>query len=208
MKKPKKKQNNGAVKSGTNEQSTQEQTTRNNIPSTSRITSNTTETLNTNKSLPSPPQIFSQDLISRAASMSATSALPIPSRTRKASNSSDDGDDPSSILGRTLPSTPPTMITFLDEGIDNGSNQHRLDEIAEEDEGTSSPSTNSSGQDQNNGTSSLHESSSSSASTSDNDDDLPIALLRTAESKQKESSRVKGKGVDRLRDENERENVS
>src|SRR5204863_3799875 len=99
--------------------------------------------------------------------------------------------------------------SFLDESIDNGLGQQHsssLGEIAEEDEGTSSPSTNPSGQNQNNGTSSLHESSSSSASTSDNDDDS-IGLLRTTENKQTENSRVKGKGVVRLRDENERENI-
>jgi len=149
------------------------------------------------------------------SSPSSSSAFPIPSRNRKTSTSSDEGDDQNFMLGRTLPSSPPITplpaATFLDESIDNRSlspsnqnNSPRLGEIAEEDEGTmSSPSTNLSGQPQNNG----HESSSSSASTSDNDDDIMIGLLIPGASKQTENSRVKGKGVARII-ENERENVS
>src|SRR5204862_66404 len=120
-------------------------------------------------------------------------------------------------------------LTYLNESIDNASNHlhsPRLGEILEEDEGTMSSSSNPSRQNQNNGVSSLHESSSSSANTSDNDDDSPIGLSRTnanscsipeeissgyvevSSNKQTENSRVKGKNVERLRNESERENVS
>src|SRR6266516_2160218 len=113
------------------------------------------------------------------------------------------------MYGRTLPSSPPLEMEFLDESIDNAP-LLRIDETAEEDESTmGSPSTNHSGQPQNNGTSSLQESSFSSANTSDNDDDVVIGLLIPEANKQTDNSRVKGKGVVRLRiDENERENVS
>ncbi|RIA83991.1 hypothetical protein C1645_742686 [Glomus cerebriforme] len=226
------KNNEEKKKSGTNEQDTQEQNTGSEITSynihPTSNTSNTIETLNIDKVLPPPPHtghLLSQEInerlnsISRSASTfemsapSSSSAVPIPSRNRKTSTSSDEGDDQSYMLGRTLPSSPPIQTTFLDENIDSGSsspsNQPRLDEIAEEDEGT--PSTNPSGQTQNNGTSSLHESSSSSASASDNDDDVvPIGLLIMSDaSKQTSNSRGKGKGVVRIGiDGNERENVS
>ncbi|CAG8443192.1 6200_t:CDS:2 [Funneliformis caledonium] len=246
-----KKQNEEALKSETNEQSTQEQITEinhNNIPSTSQLT-NTVESLNTNKDekIQLSSHLMSQEEINKfgRSSVSTTPApsssyfpVPIPPRNRKTSNSSDEGDDPNSMLSRTLPSSPPSVqiMPFLDESIDNGSSAQsshqllreqagspRLGEIAEEDEGTMSSSSNPSGQSQNHGT---HD-SSSSASSSDNDDDgVPIGLLRSnvnghneddisngyvelSSNEQAASSRVKGKGVDRLGiDENERENVS
>jgi len=222
------KHNNEAAKNDTNEQGAQEQIiqteiTPYNIPSTSQITSNTTESLN--KILPSTPhssgQLMTKEEIDSFSQSSSTSALPIPLRKRRTSNSSDEGDDPS-MLGRTLPSSPPTL-TYLNESIDNVNQLHspRLGEIVEEDEGTmSSSSTNPSRQNQNNGSSSLHD-SSSSASASDNDDDLPISTnanscisedIRSGyvevSNKQTENSRVKGKSVERLRNESERENVS
>ncbi|GES88432.1 SMAD/FHA domain-containing protein [Rhizophagus clarus] len=184
------------------------------------------KTLNTDKKLPPTPQecqLMTQEEIDEqfdqtnygfgletSSPPSSSSAVPIPSRNR---NTSDEVEDPNLILGRTLPSSLsdiPQMV-FPDEIVNNilpspqnQNNSPRLDEIAEEDEGTmSSPSTNPCGQTQNNGSSSLHElsSSSASASTSD-DDDVVLGLLSNA-------NKQKGKGVVRLEiDENERENVS
>jgi len=150
-----------------------------------------------------------------ASPSSSSAAVPIPLRTRNPS--SDEVEDPNLIFGRTLPSSLSDIpqMPFSEEIINNRSpsppNQHnspRLDEIAEEDEGTmSSPSTNPTGQPQNNGSSSLHELSSSSASASDNDDDVvPIGLLPLNSDKQTSNPRVKGKEVVRL--ENGRENIS
>ncbi|CAB4476073.1 hypothetical protein RhiirA5_350934 [Rhizophagus irregularis] len=217
------------AKSNTNEE--QNEITSRNVPSTSYITSNapnTIETLNTDKLLPPTPQdnhLMTQEEINErfghtshsafALSPSpSSSAVNIPSRNR---NTSDEGEDPNlnSILGRTLPSSlsDTSQMPFLDD-IDNRSpspspqnlnNSLRLGEIAEEDEGTmGSPSTNPTGQPQNNGSSSLHE-LSSSASASD-DDDVVLGVLAN---QQTNNSKVKGKAVDRLRiDENERENIS
>ncbi|CAG8605719.1 5632_t:CDS:2 [Dentiscutata erythropus] len=170
-----------------------------------------------------PPEVDAMEIDERLNSLSLvsapplaskkTSAVPIP-RNRKMSNSSDDGDDQNLILGRTLPSSPPTLpvTNYIDE------NQHqslreqggaqRLDEIIEEDEGSvgsSSPGKNQ------NPTTPLQESSCSSASMSGDDDAIVIEndldqvndittgyVDVSSVSRQVDDSRVKGKGVDRL----------
>lgn len=226
---------NEAIKKKSNSNEEQNEITSRNVPSTSYITSNasnTIETLNTDKLLPPTPQdgqLMTQEEIDErfdqtshsafvleASSPSSSSAVPIPLRNR---NPSDEVEDPSFILGRTLPSSLSDIsdipqMAFPEDIVDNRSpspqnqnNSPRLGEIAEEDEGTmSSPSSNPSGQPQNNGSSSLHELSSSASASDDDDVLLGKGVLAN---RQTNNSRVKGKGVDRLRiDGNERENVS